>query len=147
MLSMCGSATDSASACCRVNPTGELRFDGTTLHPYDAMFVKMKRAMVQAETPAAISAMRYQQWMGTAVEGLHAHGFCVIAGCKVIVGSQEVKQAMLTNTRSFLHARLTKGIPTCNCFHDIHSVSSIIGCKAIGCTHKSASTMSLTSSL
>ena len=89
MVLMCGSATDSASACCRVNPTGELRFDGTTLHPYDAMFVKMKRAMVQAKTPAAVSAMRYQQWMGTAVESLHAHGFHVIAGCKAIVGSQE----------------------------------------------------------
>ncbi|KAL0029714.1 hypothetical protein WJX79_004145 [Trebouxia sp. C0005] len=49
-----------------INPSGELRFDGTTLHPYDAMFVKMKRTMIQAEAPAARNVMRYQQWMSMA---------------------------------------------------------------------------------
>lgn len=80
-------AKDFACACCRVNPTGELRFDGTTVHPYDAMFVKMKRAMLQAETPAALNAIRYQQWMRTAVRGLHIHA------CYVIAGSQASKRS------------------------------------------------------
>lgn len=54
----------------RVNPTAELRFDGTTLHPYDAMFVKMKRAVVLAKTPAVVNALRYQLWMANSVRVL-----------------------------------------------------------------------------
>ena len=63
--------------CCRVNPTVELKFDGTTLHPYDAMFVKMKRAMVQANTPAVVNALRYQHWMANSVRELFE--CCVMA--------------------------------------------------------------------
>ena len=55
------------------------------------MFVKMKRAMVQAQTPAALNAIRYQQWMGTAVGGSSSHAHCqhVLADCSAIVSSQE----------------------------------------------------------
>lgn len=78
VLLKCGFANDSALAGCRINPSGELRFDGTTLHPYDAMFVKMKRTMIQAEAPAARNVMRYQQWMSMAVSGMHFHSDCSI---------------------------------------------------------------------
>ncbi len=104
MLLICGFANDPASACCRVNPTGELRSDGTTVHPYDAMFVKMKRAMIQAETPAALDTMRYQQWMGTAVRALHSYSCYVIA----------VNKAVLNNKDCLLHVCMAKTTLTCS---------------------------------
>lgn len=51
----------------RLNPTGEHRFDGISLHPYDAMFMKMKSVTVQARTPMATNVIRYQQWLSASV--------------------------------------------------------------------------------
>ncbi len=86
------------------------------------MFVKMKKAMVQAGTPAAISAMRYQQWMGTAVKCLHFHGHYVTAGCYVIIDAQESSSHQYAFC---LYICLAKSIITCSCFRVVHSVSSI----------------------
>lgn len=47
---------------CRINPTGELYFDGMTLGPYDVLFVKLKRLMLEGRTPGTTNALRYQRW-------------------------------------------------------------------------------------
>ena len=65
--SFCNTAEFASFFCHRVNRTVELRFDGTTLHPYDAMFVKMKTAMVLAQTPATVAALHYELWMTNSV--------------------------------------------------------------------------------
>ncbi|KAL0053416.1 hypothetical protein WJX82_005424 [Trebouxia sp. C0006] len=46
-----------------INPTGELYFDGMTLGPYDVLFVKLKRLMLEGRTPGTTTALRYQTWM------------------------------------------------------------------------------------
>ena len=52
---------------CRINPTGELYFDGTTLGPYDVLFVKLKRLMLEGHTPGTSDALRHQAWMSAIV--------------------------------------------------------------------------------
>lgn len=49
-----------------INPTGELYFDGMTLGPYDVLFVKLKRLMLEGQTPGTTTALRYQNWMAAA---------------------------------------------------------------------------------
>ncbi len=53
---------------CRINPTGELYFDGMTLGPYDVLFVKLKRLMLEGRTPGTTTALRYQNWMAAVVK-------------------------------------------------------------------------------
>ena len=55
------------STSCRVNPTKPLLFDGAGLHPYDALFVKMKERHLQTNDDTTVSALRYQEWLNTAV--------------------------------------------------------------------------------
>jgi hypothetical protein len=55
---------------CRINPTGELYFDGMTLGPYDVLFVKLKRLMLEGRTPGTTTALRYQTWMAAVVKTL-----------------------------------------------------------------------------
>ena len=52
---------------CRINPTGELYFDGMTLGPYDVLFVKLKRLMLEGRTPGTTTALRYQNWRSAVV--------------------------------------------------------------------------------
>lgn len=52
---------------CRINPTGEMFFDGITLGPYDVLFVKMKSLMLEGKTSGTTKALQYQGWMGAAV--------------------------------------------------------------------------------
>lgn len=42
-------------------------FDGTTLGPYDIMFVKLKRLMLEGHTAGTTNALRYQTWMTASV--------------------------------------------------------------------------------
>ena len=51
----------------RINPTGEMYFDGITLGPYEVLFVKMKRLMLEGRTPGSINALRYADWMSASV--------------------------------------------------------------------------------
>ena len=52
---------------CRINPTGEMYFDGTTLGPYDVLFVKLKRLMLEGRTAGTTNAVRYGNWMSASV--------------------------------------------------------------------------------
>ena len=52
---------------CRINPTGDMYFDGTTLGPYDVLFVKLKRLMLEGRTPGTTNALRYGNWMSASV--------------------------------------------------------------------------------
>ena len=54
-------------AACRINPTGEMYFDGITLGPYDVLFVKLKRLMLEGRTAGTTSALRYGKWMSASV--------------------------------------------------------------------------------
>lgn len=65
--------------CARLNPTGNLYFDGTSLHPYDAMFIKMKKDLVQGRTTSTAQALRYQYWMDTAVSLLQQKAWSLAA--------------------------------------------------------------------
>lgn len=38
-----------------------------TLGPYDVLFVKLKRLMLEGRTPGTTTALRYQSWMAAAV--------------------------------------------------------------------------------
>lgn len=51
----------------RINPTGEMYFDGITLGPYEVLFVKLKRLMVEGRTPGSTNALRYSNWMSASV--------------------------------------------------------------------------------
>ena len=51
----------------RINPTGELFFDGVTLSAYDVLFVKMKSLMLAGKTSGTTKALQYQSWMDAAV--------------------------------------------------------------------------------
>lgn len=53
---------------CRINPTGEMYFDGTTLGPYDVLFVKLKKLMLEGHTPGTTNALRYGNWMSATVQ-------------------------------------------------------------------------------
>lgn len=52
---------------CRANPTKPLLFDGASLHPYDALFVKMKERNLQNKDDTTANALRYQDWLNMAV--------------------------------------------------------------------------------
>ena len=42
-------------------------FDGMTLGPYDVLFVKLKRLMLEGHTAGTTTALRYQDWMAASV--------------------------------------------------------------------------------
>ena len=42
-------------------------FDGITLGPYDVLFVKLKRLMLEGRTAGTTNALRYQNWMSASV--------------------------------------------------------------------------------
>lgn len=69
----------------RINPTGEMYFDGITLGPYDVLFVKLKQLMVEGRTPGSTNALRYGNWMSAAVSAPsrtpHVGGGCILCGC------------------------------------------------------------------
>ena len=54
----------------RINPTGEMFFDGITLGPYDVLFVKMKSLMLEGKTSGTTKALQYQGWMEAVVRPL-----------------------------------------------------------------------------
>ncbi len=41
-----------------------------TLGPYDVLFVKLKRLMLEGRTPGTTTALRYQTWMAAVVKTL-----------------------------------------------------------------------------
>ena len=51
----------------RINPTGEMFFDGVTLGPYDVLYVKMKSLMLEGKTSGTTKALQYQGWMDSVV--------------------------------------------------------------------------------
>ncbi|KAL3146682.1 hypothetical protein ABBQ32_000910 [Trebouxia sp. C0010 RCD-2024] len=51
-----------------INPTGEMYFDGITLGPYEVLFVKLKRLMVEGRTPGSTNALRYSNWMSASAK-------------------------------------------------------------------------------
>ena len=56
---------DEASWNCnqKLNPTGELYFDGTTLTPYEVVFVKYKAILTQSHDSITLDALRLGTWM------------------------------------------------------------------------------------
>lgn len=66
---------------CRINPTGELYFDGMTLGPYDVLFVKLKRLMLEGRTPGTTNALRYQRWKTNTVSQQASQPACLLHLC------------------------------------------------------------------
>lgn len=48
-------------------------FDGITLGPYEVLFVKLKRLMVEGRTPGSTNALRYSNWMSASVSPFVMH--------------------------------------------------------------------------
>ena len=47
----------------RMNPTGEKWMDGTTISPYEIMFVKVKDHLLHSTNSLALTAARYSDWI------------------------------------------------------------------------------------
>ena len=55
---------DSANWRCNaeMDPRGEFAYDGVTLDPYETVFARLDLLLVQQRHPAALAALKYDQW-------------------------------------------------------------------------------------
>ena len=61
--------------CCRrLNPVGEFFYDGSTITPFEVMFVTMNSMIVENNWSFARQAFLYQNWMSAQVGGAMAEG-------------------------------------------------------------------------
>ena len=51
------------AVCCRLNPVGEFFYDGSTVNPFEVVFVAMNTLVVENNWSFARQAALYQEWL------------------------------------------------------------------------------------
>lgn len=60
--------------CCRLNPVGEFYYDGSTINPFEVVFVAMNTLVVENNWSFARQAALYQEWLHLQVSMCIAYG-------------------------------------------------------------------------